>query len=242
MESIATVLFVDDEPKVLSGIALALTQAPYLMITAASGPEALKLLGQEMVDIVVADEQMPGIRGSDLLAAIAVTHPDIVRIMLTGHATVKAAIRAINDGKIFRFLEKPCPPRELQAVLAEAANTRAVARAGADILRIFQQQASLMHSSTVAPCNGHRRLNSEQSPGQALPQQRMGLTALELATLSSREREVAQLIVEGRRVKQIGALLFISPHTVRNHLKSIFQKLDVHSQDELIAKGNGLSP
>ncbi len=239
MKSIATVLFVDDEPKLLSGIALALAETPYVVLTATSGSEALHLLKEKMIDIVVVDEQMPGIRGSDLLALIADAHPGIVRIMLTGHATVKAAIRAINGGKIFRLLEKPCSPPELQTVLAEAVDTRDVARAGADFLRIVQQQASLMHSREEAPFLGNRRRDGEQSGGNAPPPRKQCLTANELATLSPREREVAQLIVDGRRVKQIGELLFISPHTVRNHLKSIFQKLDVHSQDELVAKGKG---
>jgi DNA-binding CsgD family transcriptional regulator len=60
-----------------------------------------------------------------------------------------------------------------------------------------------------------------------------------LATLSLREREVFGLIVDGLRISQIAEALFISPHTARNHLKMIFEKLDVHSQTEVLDRTRG---
>jgi two-component system nitrate/nitrite response regulator NarL len=60
-----------------------------------------------------------------------------------------------------------------------------------------------------------------------------------LTTLSNRERDVFDLLVDGLRVSQIAKALFISEQTIRNHLKSIFGKLDVHSQAELLSKGRG---
>ena len=61
-----------------------------------------------------------------------------------------------------------------------------------------------------------------------------------LATLSAREREIFDLLLDGLRLAQVAQSLFISRETVRNHLKAIFHKLDVHSQTELIGKGRGL--
>jgi DNA-binding NarL/FixJ family response regulator len=62
-----------------------------------------------------------------------------------------------------------------------------------------------------------------------------------LTTLSNRERDVFDLLIDGLRVSQIAKALFVSEQTVRNHLKSVFGKLDVHSQTELLSKGRGRS-
>ena len=76
------VLFVDDEPRVTKALKRTLPKEAYTTLTASSGHEALQILAQEPIDIIVADERMPGICGSELLAQVCRTYPDTVRILL----------------------------------------------------------------------------------------------------------------------------------------------------------------
>jgi CheY-like chemotaxis protein len=114
------VLFVDDEPEILAGIRRALSADAYDISTALSADCALARLWQETYDVVVADERMPGMLGSELLAIIAREFPLMGRILLTGHATVHSAARAVNKGGIIRLLLKPCAPAALREAIEAA--------------------------------------------------------------------------------------------------------------------------
>ncbi len=121
---VPTVLFVDDEPNVTANFLIMFRKAPIRVLTANSGHEALDILSNTAVDVVVSDEQMPDMAGSALLATIRAAYPEIVRIILTGEASLEAAIDAINRAGIFRFLRKPCSIDDLTACLKEAVGAR----------------------------------------------------------------------------------------------------------------------
>ena len=115
-----TVLFVDDEPQITSALKRALHKEPLRVLQAHSGAEALEILAHEPVDVIVSDEVMPGMTGSELLAQVRELYPEMVRIILTGHASLEATVRAINEGRIYRYLFKPCSERELLEVISTA--------------------------------------------------------------------------------------------------------------------------
>jgi len=71
--------------------------------------------------VVISDMRMPGMNGAEFLSRASEAHPNTTRILLTGHAELDAAVRAINEGHIFRFLVKPCPPPELLRTVDAAA-------------------------------------------------------------------------------------------------------------------------
>lgn len=107
------ILCVDDEPKVLEEMKLCLHRQ-YDMRTAVSGQMALNLLEHEApFAVVLSDLRMPGMDGVTLLRQIRQRTPDTVRLLLTGRADLELAIAAMNDGQLFRFLTKPCPPSVL---------------------------------------------------------------------------------------------------------------------------------
>ncbi|HXG18069.1 MAG TPA: response regulator [Methylomirabilota bacterium] len=114
------VLLVDDEPHVTEALKRVLRKMEYQILTACSAREALQRLAQEPVDVIVSDEQMPGMSGSELLALVRRHYPQTMRIILTGHASLEAAVRAINEGEISRFLEKPCNEQELTHAIEHA--------------------------------------------------------------------------------------------------------------------------
>jgi CheY-like chemotaxis protein len=107
------ILFVDDEPPVLDGLKRML-HGVFAVDTAPGGPQALetmRVLGPYA--IVVSDMRMPGMNGAQFLAEARRTTPGAVRMLLTGYTDLNAAIEAVNEGNIFRFLTKPCPKETL---------------------------------------------------------------------------------------------------------------------------------
>ncbi|MDA8084593.1 MAG: response regulator [Nitrospiraceae bacterium] len=111
-----TLLIVDDEPNVIASLKRALFREKLNILTASGGSEGLDLLVRFPVHVVISDEKMPGMSGSEFLSEVKQRYPDIVRLMLTGQASIEAAMRAINEGEIYRFFTKPWD--DLQLVLA----------------------------------------------------------------------------------------------------------------------------
>jgi len=101
-----SILFVDDEPRVLKTLK-ALFRHDYNILTASSGQEALELLSSKKIDIVVSDQRMPTMLGSELLKKVSKLYPKTIRLLLTGFSDTSAIVDTINDGEIFRFLHKP---------------------------------------------------------------------------------------------------------------------------------------
>ncbi len=124
MDRKPTVLLVDDDPGVPAALARLLRREPWRILVAHSGEEALDILGREEVDVIVTDEQMPGMRGSELLAAVRRRRPEVVGMILSGQATLEAAIRAINEGRIWRFFVKPANPVDLRFSIRQALELR----------------------------------------------------------------------------------------------------------------------
>jgi EAL domain-containing protein (putative c-di-GMP-specific phosphodiesterase class I)/CheY-like chemotaxis protein len=121
--SMPKVLFVDDEWEVVQGLRRAFLQYPY-QVAATTSPElALQMFRDEAFDVIVADELMPSMRGSELLTRIAREFPATRRILLTGHATPEAAARAVNDAGVVRLLLKPCPLEKLHEAVETALRT-----------------------------------------------------------------------------------------------------------------------
>lgn len=102
-----TVLLIDDEEQVIRSLRRSLMEEDYEILSANDGETGLALLDEHEVKVVICDERMPGLSGSEVLARISLRHPQTVRIMLTGQATLEAAMQAVNSGEIYRFFLKP---------------------------------------------------------------------------------------------------------------------------------------
>ena len=111
------VLCVDDEPNVLEGLRLHLERR-YDLTTAGGGPEALRLIeAGPPFAVVVSDMRMPEMNGAEFLSRARDLAPHSVRMLLTGQTDLDSAVRAVNDGQVFRFLTKPCPAPQLLAAI-----------------------------------------------------------------------------------------------------------------------------
>ncbi len=114
-------LFVDDETNILSAIKRQLRKDFKEIDTALSGHEALKLIREQgPYAVVVSDMRMPEMDGVQFLSRVKDLAPETVRIMLTGNADQETAIKAVNEGRIFRFLNKPCPKEMLRGAVEAA--------------------------------------------------------------------------------------------------------------------------
>ena len=107
------VLVVDDQPTVLRTLARILKKAHYQVATADSGRQALDILEQSRVHVIIADHHMPGMTGTELLRSVAQRFPHTVRIMLTGETGVTTLLPAVNSGAIDKLLTKPWTPQTI---------------------------------------------------------------------------------------------------------------------------------
>ncbi|HPF34385.1 MAG TPA: response regulator [Candidatus Krumholzibacteria bacterium] len=114
------ILCVDDEPLVLDGLTLHLRRR-YEVRTATNGAEGLSVLNAEgPFAVVLSDMRMPGMDGAEFLSRVRAHSPDATRMLLTGHADIPSTVAAVNEGRIFRFLTKPCPPDQILDSFAAA--------------------------------------------------------------------------------------------------------------------------
>ena len=114
-----TVLFVDDEPNILRAIKRALFTMDITLLLADSGAKALELMSNHEVHVVISDMKMPQMSGAELLEQVAINYPDTFRVVLTGYADIESTIKAVNQGKIHRYLQKPWDNQELISVVEE---------------------------------------------------------------------------------------------------------------------------
>lgn len=114
-----TLLYVDDEENNLISFK-ATFRLKYHVLIAYNGEEALSLLDNNQVHIIVTDQRMPNMTGVEFLELVLEKYPDPMRILLTGYADMNAVVEAVNKGKIFHYLTKPWNEGELQQTIDNA--------------------------------------------------------------------------------------------------------------------------
>lgn len=115
-----TLLLVDDEEYILSALRRLLRTDGYRILTAPGGEDALATLSRENVDVILSDQRMPGMTGTELLRRARDLRPDTIRIVLSGYTELESVTSAINEGSVYKFLTKPWNDEQLRANVAEA--------------------------------------------------------------------------------------------------------------------------
>ncbi|MBL4629763.1 MAG: sigma-54-dependent Fis family transcriptional regulator [Paraglaciecola sp.] len=121
-ETKTSILFVDDEPEILTSLTRLLRGSDIKVHTAYSGDEGLNILEQHYIDIVVSDKNMPGMNGMDFLQKVSEQWPETVRIMLTAFTELNDVISAINSGRVWSYMKKPWDNEELKLNIQQALN------------------------------------------------------------------------------------------------------------------------
>ncbi len=120
MKQKATVLFIDDEERILRALKL-LFVTQYRVLTTTDGHEAIKIVQNEPVHAVISDQRMPAITGVETLREIKAVSPNTMRLLLTGYSDLAAIVGSVNEGEIFRYINKPWKNEELKATVNKAA-------------------------------------------------------------------------------------------------------------------------
>jgi len=125
-----TLLLVDDEPAILSALNRLLRREGYRILTATSAAQGMELLATHEVAVVMSDQRMPQMTGSEFLARVRVMYPDTIRIILSGYTDLKAITEVVNCGEIYKLLEKPWDDAVLLQTLRETFQYYEARRAG----------------------------------------------------------------------------------------------------------------
>lgn len=223
------VLIADDQLTYLAEMAELLRGAGYDCDCVADGPQCERELLRGDTDVLVADIRMPGNVNLELARKVqALPNPPSV-ILMTGFPTLESAIHSVKL-KITAYLVKPFGFNELLHEVQEALAARR--RRDSEI-------------RTLGAHHPHPQMDYSNSPPTPVPPSapnaRRGMDEMaaqhpEVQRLTKREFEVLVRVLMGDDVPSIGSALFISPHTVRNHLKAIYRKLDVRSRVELVVR------
>lgn len=120
MEKERFLMFVDDEPNILSALKRVFFDDDFRIETFTKGEDAVEFLKQNPVEVIVSDQRMPGMSGTEVLARAREVRPEAMRIILTGFADMDAAVDAINQGQIYQFVFKPWNDEELRSIVLRA--------------------------------------------------------------------------------------------------------------------------
>jgi CheY-like chemotaxis protein len=140
----AKMLVVDDEPDNLD-LLYRTFRRDFQVLKAESGVRALELLALEgEVAVIISDQRMPEMKGTEFLSRTVPQFPDTMRIILTGFTDVEDLVEAINSGQVYKYITKPWDPNELKAVVQRAAETYELLKQRTEELRRSQAQMALL--------------------------------------------------------------------------------------------------
>lgn len=159
----AKMLVVDDEPDNLD-LLYRTFRRDFNVLKAESGVHALQLLSEEgEVAVIISDQRMPEMKGTEFLSRTVPKFPDTMRIILTGFTDVEDLVEAINSGQVYKYITKPWDPNELKAVVQRAAETYELLKQRTEELRRSQAQTALL-SSIVGVAQTATSLESTLEP------------------------------------------------------------------------------
>ncbi|MEG3895027.1 MULTISPECIES: response regulator [unclassified Microcoleus] len=142
------ILIVDDEPDNLD-LLYRTFHRDYKVLRAESGPAALEILAKQgEVAVIISDQRMPKMSGTEFLSLTAAQYPDVIRIILTGYTDVEDLVEAINAGKVFKYVTKPWDAQELKTLVSQAVDTHNLLKARTNELRRALSQESLLYAVT----------------------------------------------------------------------------------------------
>ena len=207
------VLLVDDEPEILFSLT-GLLRREFELHTAESAKQALEILRQHPIHVVMTDQRMPEMTGVELLGRVRTEYPRAIRIVFTGYADIKAVIDAVNDGGLFRYITKPWDPDELIEVLHAAAGAYEAAEERQQLLREMrshvgqsQQLARLLEHLPAERRPESSELEQFASRGQSLLERLSRLLARVILCRREPTRDGERARATGRLARDCNAAL-----------------------------------
>jgi DNA-binding NarL/FixJ family response regulator len=250
------ILLADDTDVFLQSTADLLRRDGYVCVCAHDAPEVAQALAASRFDLLIADINMPGNTELELLRTLRALPEPLPVIIVTAYPSVGTAVEALRLS-VIDYLVKPLDLADLRDRVGRAIEKGRAMRSAVDLRASLAQwlaklgefQEAIAIPGVTPPAGrdrgtggeGGRGITAEGDRGNAADGARGPLPADGDArdgdaALSARERDIGAALLRGESVTKVARTLGLSVHTVRNHVKSIYRKLGVHSQLELVAR------
>ena len=154
------ILYVDDEIENLNAFK-ATFRRDYTIHVATSAEEGRKILDNNNINIILADQRMPNTVGSEFLASIIPVYPDPIRMLLTGYSDLNGAIDAINNGQIYKYLTKPWDVAKLKMTIDEAYDVYALREQKKELIKVNEQLESQLKRFNEGQDNLHKEMGAK---------------------------------------------------------------------------------
>jgi response regulator RpfG family c-di-GMP phosphodiesterase len=174
----ARLLFVDDEQRVLNSMRI-MFRRQFDLFLASHGAEALDIVKDKDIDVIVADHRMPRMTGVEVLSKVRAMSPRTVRILLTGYADLDAVEGSINESEVFRFLTKPCAPKQLRETIELAAKLARETPAPEPKAVLTPDTVEIILEATRSPRSAAHRARISPPPRDLRPRARGSTARLE---------------------------------------------------------------
>jgi len=205
-----TILCVDDEGNILSALKRSLRKEKYKLLLASNGIDGLKVLSENEVQLVMSDQRMPGMDGTEFLSKVKERFPDAIRIIMTGYTDVDSITEAINQGNIYKFFLKPWNDQNLKLEIEKAleqydliqTNKRlheTVMEQNTKLREINENLENLVQERTMHLEVQNRALELSHAILESMPLPIIGVSAEGMIVLIN--REVQSLLSDGKRIE-----------------------------------------
>jgi signal transduction histidine kinase len=188
-------LVVDDQEAVIASVE-ELFRGRYQVLSARNVAEALAIIRQGRIAVVMADQRMPGVSGSELLAHVATLEPDVTRILMTAYADLDAVMQAINQGKIYYYVSKPWEPNELEAIIDKAVEYHVLLRERRSLIAELQQANNELEAKVRARTWELQEKNIALEEMNTLKNEVLGMAAHDLRSPIGNIHNLAELILD----------------------------------------------
>jgi two-component system response regulator LytT len=148
IEQGCTVLLVDDEASVIRALKRVFREDGYRLLSAENSDDALALIQNNRIDLIICDHMMPNMSGVELLTCIRRISPETIRILITGANDINVAISAINEGRIYHYITKPWKNDEIRKIVREALALRQKRRKLESVRQILSSSRNYLHNVT----------------------------------------------------------------------------------------------
>jgi signal transduction histidine kinase len=220
-------LIVDDEREILKSLRRQFRR-DYDVYTAESADEAYSIMLQTPIHVIISDQRMPGVSGSEFFSRVKDDFPDAMRLLLTGYADIQAVISAVNDGNIFRYVLKPWDPSELASIVRDAFSRYMLTAQNRVLLTELQEANALLEARVTERTSLLEQANERL---RQLVEQRdifIGMAAHDLRTPIQVVQGFTDLLLHTRtRPEEIRDFVIIIQETLRDMLTLLNNLLDI---------------
>lgn len=219
-------LIVDDETEILRSLRRQFRRK-YQVFEANSADEGYRIMCETDIQVIISDQRMPGMTGTEFYGRVKAEFPDAIRLILTGYSDIKAVIAAINEGNVFRYITKPWDPQELDAIVREAFERYWLVKHNRLLMAELQTANQELEARVQARTAELEAANQELI---ALNQQKdgfLGMAAHDLRNPLSSIRGFAKLIAEDPAVAETEELGTFTDIIIKNsdHMLSLLDSL-----------------